>query len=105
MVVCAMRLLIGVLFLLVLVSFVLSNREPVTVGFWPTDARWNMPLSVALLITAAVAPVVGAVMVWISEFRQRRRARHAEAAVRRLEEQVQELQARLHSPPAPPPKN
>jgi hypothetical protein len=32
---CApMRLLIAVLFLMVLVSFVLSNREPVTVGFW-----------------------------------------------------------------------
>jgi len=105
MVVCAMRLLIGVLFLLVLVSFVLSNREPVTVGFWPTDARWDMPLSVALLIAAGVALIVGAAMVWISEFRQRRRARHAEAAVRRLEEQVQELQARLHSPPAAPPKN
>jgi uncharacterized integral membrane protein len=105
MVVCAMRLLIGVLFLLVLVSFVLSNREPVTVGFWPTDARWDMPLAVALLIAAAVALIVGAAMVWISEFRQRRRARHAEAAVRRLEEQIQELQARLHSPPPPPPKN
>jgi hypothetical protein len=40
-------------------------------------------------------------MMWISEFRQRRRARRAEAALRRIEEQVQELQARLH----PPPKN
>ena len=105
MVVCAMRPLIGVLFLLVLVSFVLSNREPVTVGFWPTDARWDMPLSVALLIAAGVALIVGAAMVWISEFRQRRRARHAEAAVRRLEAELQELQARLHSPPALPPKN
>ena len=51
-----------------------------------------------LLIAAAVAPAVGAAMVWISEFRLRRRARHAEAAVWRLEAQVQELQARLHPP-------
>lgn len=101
----AMRLLIAVPFLIVLVIFVLSNRDPVTVGFWPTDARWDMPLSVALLIAAAVALIIGAFMVWISELRQRRRARHAEAAVRRLEEQVQELQARLHPPAAPPPKN
>jgi uncharacterized integral membrane protein len=99
-----MRLLIAVPFLLLLVSFILSNREPVTIGFWPTDLRWDMPLSVALLVAAAAALVVGAAMVWISEFRQRRRARHAEAMVRRLEEQVQDLQARLNSPPAPPPK-
>jgi uncharacterized integral membrane protein len=96
-----MRLLIATALLVVLVIFVLSNREPVTIGFWPTDLRWDMPLSVALLITAAVALVVGAVMVWISEFGLRRRARHAEAAVRRLEEQVQELQARLHEPAMP----
>jgi uncharacterized integral membrane protein len=49
-----MRPLIAVLFLIVLVSFVLSNGESVTVGFWPTDARWDMPLWFALLITAAV---------------------------------------------------
>ena len=100
-----MRLLIAVPFLLVLVSFVLSNREPVTIGFWPTDVRWDMPLSIALLIAAAVALVVGAAIVWISEIRQRRRARHAEAAVRRLEEQVRELQARPHPPTASPSKN
>jgi len=33
MVVSAMRPIIAVLFLIVLLSFVLSNREPVTVGF------------------------------------------------------------------------
>jgi uncharacterized integral membrane protein len=88
-----MRLLIAMPFLLVLVSFVLSNRAPVTIGIWPMDARWDVPLSVALLIAAAVALAVGASMVWISEIRLRRRARHAEAAVRRLEEQVRELQA------------
>jgi hypothetical protein len=77
----------------------------VTVGFWPTDARWDIPLWFALLITAVVALIVGAVMMWISELRQRRRARHAEAAVRQLKEQVQELQDRLQPPPAPPPKN
>jgi uncharacterized integral membrane protein len=98
-----MRLLIAVPFLVVLVIFVLSNRDPVAIGFWPSDVRWDMPLSVALLVAAAVALAVGAAMVWISEFRLRRRARHAEATVRRLEAQVQELQAQLHPTPVPPP--
>jgi uncharacterized integral membrane protein len=100
-----MRLLIAVPFLVALVIFVLSNREPVTIGFWPTDVRWDMPLSVALLIAAAAALVVGAVMVWISELRQRRRAHHAEVTVRRLEEQVRALQAQLHPPTTPTLKN
>jgi uncharacterized integral membrane protein len=100
-----MRLVIAVLFLLVLVIFVLSNTQLVTIGFWPSDARWDMPLSVAVLVTAAVALVVGAVIVWISELRQRRRARHAEAMVRRLEGQVQELQGRRHPSTAPPAAN
>jgi uncharacterized integral membrane protein len=100
-----MRLLIAVPFLVALVIFVLSNREPVTIGFWPTDVRWDMPLSVALLLAAVAALVVGAVMVWISELRQRRRAHHAEVMVRRLEEQMRELQAQLHPPTTPTPKN
>jgi uncharacterized integral membrane protein len=97
-----MRPLIAVLFLLVLVIFVLSNRQPVTIGFWPTDMRWDTPVSVALLIVAAIALVTGAFMVWISELRQRRRARHAEAKVRELEAQARELRTQLHSPTAPP---
>jgi lipopolysaccharide assembly protein A len=97
-----MRLIIALPFLLVLVIFVLSNREPVTIGFWPMEARWDMPVSVVLLIAAAIALVVGAFMVWISELRQRRRAHHAEAEARRLKAQVVELQAQLHPPTAPP---
>jgi uncharacterized integral membrane protein len=36
----------------VLVIFVLSNTQPVTIGFWPSDVRWDMPLSIAVLPAA-----------------------------------------------------
>jgi len=98
-----LRLLVAAVLLLVLVVFTLSNRQPVSIGFWPTDVRWDVPLSLAVLIAAAVALVFGAAMVWISELGQRRRARRAEAAVRLLEEQVQELKARLRPTAMPPP--
>ena len=100
-----MRLLIAVPFLAILVIFVLSNRASVSIGFWPSDVRWDMPLSVALLIAAAIALLVGAALVWISELRQRRRAHHAEITVRRLEEKVQELKARRCPQTTPTPKN
>jgi lipopolysaccharide assembly protein A len=98
-----LRWLTAAVFLLVLVVFTLSNRQPVSIGFWPTDLRWDVPLSLAVLIAAAVALVFGAAMVWISELGQRRRARRAEATVRLLEEQVQELKARLRPTTVPPP--
>ena len=98
-----LRWLIAALFFLILVVFTLSNRQPVSIGFWPTDVRWDVPLSLAVLIAAAVALVLGASMVWISELGQRRRARRAEAAVRLLEEQVQELKARMRPTAMPPP--
>ncbi|HSU04556.1 MAG TPA: lipopolysaccharide assembly protein LapA domain-containing protein [Acetobacteraceae bacterium] len=98
-----MRLVIAAPFLLFLVLFVLSNRQPVAIGLWPTDLFWQVPLSIAVLIAAAVAFLCGALLVWISELGQRRRARRAEATVRLLEEQVQALQARLSPSPLPPP--
>ena len=98
-----LRLLIAVAFLLVLMIFVLSNREAVAIGFWPTEARWDVPLSLALLIVAVVALICGAVIVWISEFGQRRGARQAEAAARLPKAHVRELKARLQSRAMPPP--
>jgi len=98
-----LRSLIAALFLLILVVFTLSNRQPVSIGFWPTDVRWDLPLSLTVLIAAAIALVLGAAMVWISELGQWRRARRAESAVRLLEEQVRELKARLRPTAMPPP--
>jgi lipopolysaccharide assembly protein A len=98
-----MRLLIAAPFLLLLVLFVLSNRGPVAIGLWPTDYSWEVPLSVALLVAAAIAFLFGALLVWITELNQRRRARRAEAMVLLLEEQVRELKTRLASPPLMPP--
>ena len=98
-----MRLLIAIPFLLVLVSFVLSNRVPVEIGIWPTGIAWQVPLSIAVLVAAGVAFLIGALLVWVTELGQRRRARRAEATVRLLEEQVQALKARLAPPLIPPP--
>jgi putative membrane protein len=100
-----MRLLIAAPFLIVLALFALSNRQSVSLGFWPTDFNLVAPLSLAILVVAAVAFLFGGCIVWISELGQRRRARRAEARLRRLEEEVQALQARsaVRSEPALPP--
>jgi uncharacterized integral membrane protein len=98
-----LRLIIGVLFLLVLTVFALSNAEPVQLGIWPTDYTVQVPVSVAVLVGAGVAFLLGGLLVWIGELGQRRRARRAEDTVRALEARLEEMKARLARPLAPPP--
>ena len=98
-----MRLLIAAPFLLLLVIFALSNRAPVTLGLWPTDLHLAAPLSLVVFAAAAIGVLLGACLVWVNELRQRRRARRAEAAVRRLEAERQALQARMPSAAATAP--
>jgi uncharacterized integral membrane protein len=97
-----LRFIIGLPILILLVVFALSNAEPVRLGFWPTDYTLQAPLSVAVLVGAAVAFLLGGLLVWLNELGQRRRARRAEENVRVLEERLEELKARLARPLAPP---
>ena len=67
-----------------LVLFALSNTEVVRLGIWPTDYGLDVHLSLAILVAMAVAFLVGALVVWMSELGQRARARRAERTVRML---------------------
>ena len=51
----------------------------------------------------AIAFLLGGALVWINELGQRRRASRAERASRQLEDQVNDLKARLPTPIAAPP--
>lgn len=97
-----MRLLIAVPLLIILVLFALSNRDPVTLGFWPTDLALVVPVSAAILACAAVAFLAGALAVWPAEIRARRRARRAESRIEALEDEIRTLQARAERPAVPP---
>jgi uncharacterized integral membrane protein len=97
------RLLILSPLLLVVVLFGLSNTAPVRLGIWPTDYAIEAPLSLAVLGAMAIAFLLGGALVWINELGQRRRASRAERASRQLEDQVNDLKARLPTPIAAPP--
>lgn len=85
-----------------LVLFLLSNTEIVRLGLWPTDYSVEVHLSLAILIAMAIAFLLGALVVWMSELAQRRRARRAERTVRLLEAQIEALQARVTPSLLPP---
>lgn len=96
-------LIVTFILCLPLVLFALTNTEVVRLGLWPTDYAIEVHLSIAILVSAAIAFLLGALVVWMSELAQRRRARHAERTVRLLEAQIEALQARTVSSASLPP--
>ena len=80
--------------LVLLVLFALSNRDEVSLRLWPLDVAWAAPLSVAVLVVAAVAFLFGALIAWAGALPYRRRARRLEEAARVLEAELSELRAR-----------
>ncbi|MDE2006108.1 MAG: DUF1049 domain-containing protein [Rhodospirillales bacterium] len=80
-----MRWLLAAPFLLLLVLFALSNRAPVALGLWPTGISVTLPVSIAILLAAALGFLAGALIAWIGGHPHRSRARRAEARLRALE--------------------
>lgn len=80
--------------LVLLILFGLSNRAEVALHLWPFDVAWVAPLSVAILIVAALAFLFGALIAWAAALPYRRRARRLEEAARVLEAELAELRAR-----------
>jgi uncharacterized integral membrane protein len=93
-----LRLIPALILVLILIVFGLSNREAVTLGFWPTDYAATVPLSIAILVGMALAFLLGAAVVWLDHLGLGRRARRAEAQVRRLQAQLAEAELRVQPP-------
>lgn len=89
-----MRWLVLAPLMALVVLFALSNRQPVSLGIWPLDLTWQVSLSVAVLAVAALAFVLGALMVWFTSLGHRRRARRADAEIRKLEKELVGFRAR-----------
>ncbi len=81
-------------FVLLLVVFALSNQQPVSLGLWPTDLTWQVPVSLAVLGASAVFFVLGALVVGLNSVAQRRRARRAERRVRALQAELEDMRPR-----------
>jgi uncharacterized integral membrane protein len=92
-------LVVAVILCLPLALFALSNMEVVRLGLWPLDYTVEIPLSLAILGSMAVAFLLGALVVWVSALAQRRRTRRAERTVRLLEAKIEELRARPATAP------
>ncbi len=87
--------MILVLVLLVLVIFLLSNRDAVAFGFWPFPMVVALPLGAVILAALALGFVLGILFHLPRRLGANRRAKRAE-------KRNAELEARLAVPPPIP---
>ena len=93
-----LRLIPALILVLILVVFGLSNREVVTLGFWPTGYGLALPLSLAILAGMGIAFLLGGAVVWLDHLGLRRRARRAEAQVAKLQAELTLAETRRAPP-------
>jgi uncharacterized integral membrane protein len=78
-----------------LVVFMLSNRNPVEISYWPLGPLAQLPVGVVVLVVLALGFVLGLAFHLPSRLAAGRRAKRAE-------KRNAELEARLSVPAGPP---
>jgi uncharacterized integral membrane protein len=86
--------------------FVLSNRQPVQLDFWPLEMTMTAPLYLLMALTLLFGFFLGGIAMWVTAGRSRRRAREAAAKLREAEGQIVSLKRDLdRKKPANDPAN
>ena len=88
-----MRLLLFIPLAALVVLFALSNRQPVELRLWPFDVTWTAPVSLAVLLPAAVAFLLAALIVWLADLPARRRGWSAQRRATALQSEIDRIHA------------
>jgi uncharacterized integral membrane protein len=88
---------------LALALFAASNREAVSLAFWPLGESLELPLYLAILLTFFAGLLCGAVATWVGGRHWRRAARQQQRRAAALESELEATQAQLAGPRLPPP--
>jgi uncharacterized integral membrane protein len=82
------------------VVFAVSNRDAVSVTFWPLPVLIQAPLYLVVLLALVAGFLVGELIAWINAGRARRLARERARRIEALERELAATQAQLASAPA-----
>jgi putative membrane protein len=97
------RFLSRAFFLLVAAAailFAISNRETVTVGFWPLPFLADLPLYLLCLLSLLIGGLIGAGAAWIAARRYRRELRSLRRRIAALERELTATQSQTPKPPS-----
>lgn len=87
--------------IVVVVIFAVRHRADVAIDLWPTGIQLAVPLYVVVLGSLLTGFLVGALVMWLSAGRGRRRARASNHQARSLEYEVARLKQPVAAPPPP----
>ena len=99
-----MRILYRAGFLVIailLMLFAVSNRETVSVGFWPLPFLADVPLYLLCLLSLLIGALIGSVVTWTAGYRNRREFRARRRRIEALERELTATQSQLEHHPAP----
>jgi lipopolysaccharide assembly protein A len=99
------RILFRAVFLVIAISLILfavSNRETVSVGFWPLPFLADLPLYLLCFLSLLIGALIGVAAAWIAGHRNRRELSARRRRIEALERELMATQSRLedHSAPA-----
>ena len=95
-----MRILYRAVFLviaIILILFAVSNRETVSVGFWPLPFLADVPLYLLCFLSL----LIGSAVTWTAGHRNRRELRGRRRRIKALERELTATQSQLEDHPAP----
>jgi uncharacterized integral membrane protein len=100
-----MRILYRAGFLVIaifLILFAVSNRETVSVGFWPLPFLADVPLYLLCFLTLLIGALIGVAVAWAAGHRNRRMLRTRRRRIEALERELTATQSQIdnHSKPA-----
>jgi uncharacterized integral membrane protein len=82
----------------VLALFAVSNRESVSLAFWPLPFLVELPLYVLVLAALIIGFVFGEFAAWLAAMRWRREVRRRGRRIAALERELSATQAQLAPP-------
>jgi uncharacterized integral membrane protein len=99
------RILFRAVFLVIAISLILfavSNRETVSIGFWPLPFLADLPLYLLCFLSLLIGALIGVAAAWIAGHRNRRELSARRRRIEALERELMATQSQLedHSAPA-----
>jgi len=78
-----------------LILFAVSNRETVSVGFWPLPFLADVPLYLLCFLSLAIGALIGVAIAWTAGHRTRRELRTRARRIDALERELKATQSQF----------
>jgi len=83
-----LRGVLGLIGLVIIISFAVSNRHDIQVALWPLPEPWTVKLYQVFLFGLVVGAVIGGLGMWLGGMRKRREGRRIRRKANELEGQL-----------------